>query len=58
MTSAPTDSLESLSTTELVAVVCGLIGEVERLRKENEKLIAALAAAKRENQDLKDEIRV
>jgi len=34
-----------------------LIGEVERLRKDNEKLIAALAAAKRENQHLKDEIR-
>src|SRR5208283_5286244 len=31
--------------------------EVERLRKENEKLIAALASAKRETQELKDEIR-
>jgi len=34
-----------------------LMGEVERFREENEKLKAALAAAKRENQDLKDEIR-
>ena len=34
-----------------------MIGEVERLRKENEKLTAGLAAAKRENQQLKDEIR-
>jgi len=57
MACGPTDSLESLSPTELAGVVRGLIGEVERLRKENEKLIGALATAKRENQDLKDEIR-
>ncbi|HXZ16013.1 MAG TPA: transposase [Roseiarcus sp.] len=57
MASLPTDSLESLSPTDLAGVVRGLIGEVERLRKENEKLIAALGAAKRENEQLKDEIR-
>jgi hypothetical protein len=57
MASLPSDSLESLSPTDLAGVVRGLIGEVERLRKENEKLIAALAAARRENEDLKDEIR-
>ena len=57
MASLPTDSLESLSPTELIGVVRGLMGEVERLREGNEKLIAALAAAKRENQELKDEIR-
>ena len=34
-----------------------MIGEVERLRQENGKLIAALAASKGENQQLKDEIR-
>jgi hypothetical protein len=34
-----------------------LIGEVERLREENEELKAALAAAKREKEQLKDEIR-
>jgi hypothetical protein len=34
-----------------------LIGDVERLRAQNEKLTAALAAAKLENQQLKDEIR-
>jgi hypothetical protein len=57
MASLPTDSLETLSPTELIGLVRGLIGEVERLRKQNEKLTAALAAAKRENQELKDEIR-
>ena len=57
MTSGPIDSLEDLSPTELVGLVRGLIGEVERLRQENEKLTAALAASRRENQQLKDEIR-
>jgi Transposase IS66 family len=57
MASLPTDSLETLSPTELIGLVRGLIGEVERLRKQNEKLTAALAAAKRENHELKDEVR-
>jgi Transposase IS66 family len=57
MTPGSNDSLENLSLTELVGVVRGLMGEVERLRKENEKLSAALAAARLENQQLKDEIR-
>jgi Transposase IS66 family len=57
MTPGSTDSLESLGPTELVGLVRGLIGEVERLRKDNEKRIAELAALKRENQQLKDEIR-
>ena len=51
------DSLEKLSAPELIGLVRGMIGEVERLRKDNEKLIAGLLAVKRENQDLKDEIR-
>jgi hypothetical protein len=51
------DSLENMNLTELVGLVRGLIGEVERGGRENEKLKAALAAAKRENQQLKDEIR-
>src|SRR5271165_19446 len=51
------DSLENMNLTELVGLVRGLIGEVERVGRENEKLKAALAAAKRENQRLKDEIR-
>jgi Transposase IS66 family len=57
MSSGSTDSLESLSPTELVGLVRQLIGEVDRLREENEKLIAALAATRLENQQLKDEIR-
>ena len=57
MASGPTDSLETLSPPELIGLVRRLIGEVERLGKENQKLAAALASAKRENQELKDEIR-
>jgi hypothetical protein len=57
MTPDPIDSLEALSPPELIGLVRRLIGEVERLRAENEKLTAALASAKRETQDLKDEIR-
>jgi hypothetical protein len=57
MTPGSIDSLENFSLTELVGLVRGLICEVERLREENEKLEAALAAAKLENQQLKDEIR-
>jgi hypothetical protein len=57
MSPSSIDSLENLSLTELVGAVRGLMGGVERLQKENEKLKAALASAKRENQELKDEIR-
>ena len=57
MASGPTDSLETLSSPELIGLVRRLIGEVERLGKANEKLAAGLASAKRENQELKDEIR-
>ncbi len=51
------DSLEDLGPTELAGLVRQLIGEVERLRKENEKLNATLAALRAENQQLKDEVR-
>jgi len=51
------DSLETLSPPELFGLVRRLIDEVGRLRQENEKLTAGLAAAKLENQQLKDEIR-
>ena len=57
MSSSPIDSLENLSPAELAGLVRGLIDEVERLREANEKQTAALAAAKLENQQLKDEIR-
>ena len=58
MSASSNDLLEGLGGTELVGLVRRLIGEVERLREENEKLNAALAAARLENQQLKDEIRV
>ena len=57
MTPGSIDSREGLGAAELAGLVGRLIGEVERLRKENEKLTAALASAKRETQELKDEIR-
>jgi hypothetical protein len=57
MSPGPADSLDGLSSTELVGLVRRLIGEVERLRGENAKLTAALAASRLENQRLKDEIR-
>ena len=57
MTSGLIDSLERLSPAELVGVVRGLIGEVERLRGDCEKLTAALAASRAETETLKDEIR-
>ena len=48
--------LRGLGATGLVGLVRRLIGEVERLREENEKLNAVLAAARLEHQQLKDEI--
>jgi Transposase IS66 family len=57
VTIGPIDSLDGLASVELVGLVRRLIGEVERLREENEKLSAALAASRLETQQLKDEIR-
>ena len=45
-----------MTPTELVGLVRRLLGEVERFRAENEKLSAALAGQRVENQALKDEI--
>jgi len=50
------DSLERMTPAELIGLVRGLIGEVTRLRAEKEKLSAALAGQRAENQALKDEI--
>src|SRR5271157_1790127 len=50
------DSLERMTPTELVGLVRRLLGEVDRLRAANEKLSAALAGLRVENQTLKDEI--
>ena len=57
MTFGSIDSLERLNPAELVGLVRRLIGEVERLREENEKLNATVAALRLENQQLKDEVR-
>jgi hypothetical protein len=57
MTSGAIDLLDGVGSAELVGLVRRLIGEVERLREENEKLTAALAASRLENQQLKDEVR-
>ena len=46
-----------MPATELVGLVRRLVGEVEQLRKENEKLSATVAGLRLENQQLKDEIR-
>jgi Transposase IS66 family len=56
MTPSSIDSLERMTPAELIGLVRQLIGEVTRLREENEKLSAALAAQRVENQILKDEI--
>ena len=56
MTSPPPDSLECLTPVDLIGVVRDLIGEVTRLRVENEKLGAALAKLRIEHQAVKDEL--
>src|SRR3974377_434118 len=52
----PPDSLERLTHADLIGVVRDLIGEVTRLRAENEKLGAALAKLRGEHQAGKDEL--
>ena len=54
MTSRLPDSLERLTQAELIGVVRELIGEVGRLRAENEKLSGALTKLKTEHQAVKD----
>jgi hypothetical protein len=50
------DSLERLTHADLIGVVRDLIGEVGRLRAENEKLSGALRKLKVEHQAVKDEL--
>jgi len=51
-----TDSPERLTQAEFVGAVRELIGEVTRLRTENEKLGGALAKLKIDHQSVKDEL--
>ena len=56
MTLPPRDSLECLTQADLIGVVRDLIGEVTRMRAENEKLGGALAKLRGEHQAVKDEL--
>src|SRR5260370_10969513 len=56
MTTGIPDSLERLTQADLIGVVRELIGEVGRLRAENEKLSGALRKLKTEHQAIKDEL--
>ena len=55
MTLPPPDSLERLTHADLIGVVRDLIGEVTRMRAENEKLGGALAKLRVEHRAVKDE---
>src|SRR5229473_7680804 len=56
MTSRIPDSLEGFTQADLIGVVRDLIGEVGRLRAENEKLSGALTKLKADHQAVKDEL--
>ena len=56
MTTGIPDSLERLTPADLIGVVRELVGEVGRLRAENEKLSGALTKLKTEHQAIKDEL--
>src|ERR1700746_3163396 len=56
MTARIPDSLERLTQADLIGVVRELIGEVGRLRAENEKLSGALTRLKVEHQAVKDDL--
>ena len=56
MTTRIPDSLERMTPADLIGVVRDLIGEVGRLRAENEKLGVAFTELKVEHQAVKDEL--
>jgi len=56
MSLPPADSLERLTPADLICVLRDLIGEVTRLRTENEQLGGALAKLRVEHQATKDEL--
>jgi hypothetical protein len=56
MTARVPDSLEQLTHADLIGVVRELIGEVGRLRAENEKISGALTKLKLEHQAVRDEL--
>src|SRR5208283_6049391 len=56
MSPGASDSLEGKTPSELIDLVRRLVGEVTRLRGENEKLSQAVARLRLDNQILKDEI--
>ena len=56
MTARIPDSLERLTHADLIGVVRELIGEVGRLRAEDERLSGALTKLKAEHQAVKDEL--
>jgi hypothetical protein len=56
MRSGSNDSFEGMTAAELVGLVRNLIGELGRVRAENEKLSEAVAGLRVDNQALKDEI--
>jgi hypothetical protein len=56
MSPGASDSLEGKTPSELIALVRQLVGEVTRLRGENEKLSQAVARLRLDNQALKDEL--
>lgn len=56
MAADPTDSLERMSRDELIGLVRELLGEVARLRADNERLSAGLTRLQVEHQAVKDEL--
>lgn len=56
MAADPTDSLERMSRDELIGLVRELLGEVARLRADNERLSAGLSKLQVEYQAVKDEL--